>query len=225
MSAQVSQFIMMLSAVHKDGRRLSHFARKMPSNREISTMPVTAFIYQFFIYNSLYSIDWKSSFELEKIVLHQLRRTEGYKQEQFEEFLRSMAQRSPLLIQSAFSPLREIPLDEPWIDVVPDPFISVEDGRDFFNRINQLYNLIQGSEAEVKSSLGQIFSRIQSCRLFVYKVRNNIFHGTKSLGQIWDSDQQRRIEIYLQFLSSLVSCFFLYYEVAIESTERIFSDR
>lgn len=225
MSTQVLQFISMLSEVHDDGIELHHFAREIRNNKVRSTMPTTAFIYQFFIYNSLYSIDWQSTHAQTKFVLHHGNHHEGYKQHQFELFLRAQAERWPLVIQSAFSSLQTIPLDEAWINIIPDPYISKEEGKNFFNRLNQLYELIQGSEAEVTSNLGSIFSKIQTCRLFVNKVRNNIFHGTKSLGQIWDEDQQKRIEVYLQFLRCLVSCFFLYYEVAIDAKEGLFSDR
>jgi hypothetical protein len=203
----------MLSAVHNDSKNLLHFARKGPGKQERSTMPATAFVYQFFIYNSLYSIDWPPTIEKNDIIFH-LDRTEGYKQRQFELFLRSQAQKSPFVIQSTFRSIRKIPLGESWTEVIPDPYITYEDGEEFFHKYNQLCDLIQGSEQEVGNNIGRIFSRIESCRLFVYKIRNNIFHGTKSLGQIWDHDQQQRLEVYLDFLRCLVSCFFKCYEVA-----------
>lgn len=207
-------FIPMLFDVHSDSKGLQHFARKGSNNQERSTMPVTAFVYQYFIYNSLYSIDWQSTFAQDKIVLHLNNQTEGYKQDRFEVFLREQAGKNPSVIKTTFSSIKKIPQNVHWIKIVPDPYITSEAGMDFFNRINQLYDLVQKPEDMVRSSLGNIFSRIQICRLFVYKVRNNIFHGTKSLGDIWDVDQRKRLEVYLQFLRALVDCFFACYEVA-----------
>ena len=43
----------------------------------------------------------------------------------------------------------------------------------------------------------------------MYLVRNNIFHGSKSIGEIYERDQRRRIEVYDIFLKCLVSLFFL----------------
>ncbi len=214
MSTQVSQFVKMLSEVHKDSRDLLHFARKESSSRERSTMPATAFVYQFFIYNNLYSIDWPSSVKKDEVTFFSQDRREGFKQHQFEAFLRDQAQKKPQALRNAFHSLPKVAVDEPWAAVVPDPYISLEDGKNFFNSINQLHDLIQGPIDNF--NLGRSFARIETCRLFVYKVRSNIFHGIKSLGELWDSNQQKRLEVYLQFLRCLISCFFLCYEVAQE---------
>ena len=44
-----------------------------------------------------------------------------------------------------------------------------------------------------------VFSDVAGCRKFVYKVRNNIFHGSKRIGETWDTDHARRIQLYLDF--------------------------
>jgi len=56
--------------------------------------------------------------------------------------------------------------------------------------------MVRGGRTSDKSQLGRLFARIETCRLFVYQVRNNVFHGTKTLGKIWDTKQSRRIEVY-----------------------------
>jgi hypothetical protein len=208
MSSQIAQFILMLSEVHRDSLSLFHFARKPRSNDERSTMPVTAFVYGFFLYNSLYSIDWESTLSSDKITYHPDDKSEGFKQQQFEDFIRKLAEADPAAVRRSFATLGSIGEDASWTEVVPDPSISVVDGSEFFLRLNQLSGFVRGSNEEVASNLGRIFSRIQSCRLFVYQVRNNVFHGTKSLGQIWDKKQLKRIETYQKFLQCLVSCFF-----------------
>jgi hypothetical protein len=56
----VFEFVRILAEVHRDGTRLIHYARERNSSRERSTMPVTPFVYKFFLYNSLYSVDWQT---------------------------------------------------------------------------------------------------------------------------------------------------------------------
>jgi hypothetical protein len=198
----------MLSEVHRDSLSLYHFARKPRSKDERSTMPVTAFIYGFFLYNSLYSIDWESTLSNEQITYHPDDRSEGFKQQQFEVFMRKLAEKNPAAVRKSFANLGKIAQDASWTEVIPAPRITVSDGNEFFLRLNQLSDFVTGSDEEVASNLGSIFSRIETCRLFIYQVRNNVFHGTKSLGQIWDKDQLKRIETYRKFLQCLVACFF-----------------
>lgn len=40
-------------------------------------------------------------------------------------------------------------------------------------------------------------------------MRNNIFHGSKTLGEVYERNQKRRIEVYDLFLKGLTSIFFL----------------
>ena len=54
----VADLIDTLHAAHLDNARLHYYARG-PQNRIISQMPLTPFIYEFFLFNSLYQIDWE----------------------------------------------------------------------------------------------------------------------------------------------------------------------
>ena len=53
MTNSLTNFVDILRQAHEDGSRLDHFARHRQSNADHSTMPVTAFIYEFFLYNSV----------------------------------------------------------------------------------------------------------------------------------------------------------------------------
>ena len=56
---------------------------------------------------------------------------------------------------------------------------------------------------------GRVFDLLRECTHFVYLVRNNFFHGSKTLGEIYEAKQKRRIEVYDLFLKGLTSLFFL----------------
>lgn len=209
MGTNTHQFIQMLLGLHKDGMMLQHFARYPGRKTERSTMPVSAFIYQYFLYNTLYSIDWDKTQVAGSIVYHPMSGiSEGAKQHRFEKFLQNLAKNKPRILQESFAPLTRIELNGSWTAVVPDSNISQQDGELFFRSLEQLVQLSSGTEDQVKLKVGKIFSRIETCRRFVYAVRNNIFHGTKTLGEMWDPDQRKRIHVYYQFLNCLVSCFF-----------------
>jgi hypothetical protein len=53
------------------------------------------------------------------------------------------------------------------------------------------------------------FELLEKCTTFINMVRNNIFHGSKTLGDIYEPNQKRRIEVYDLFLKGLTSLFFL----------------
>lgn len=120
-----------------------------------------------------------------------------------------MAEKNPRPLYEAFAPLSTISLEGNWTAVNPDPHITHEKGEEFFKNLKILQSQVQNIANLEVSKLGKVFAKIEICRLFVYQVRNNIFHGTKNLGEIWDDDQRKRIEIYHLFLNCLVSSFFL----------------
>jgi hypothetical protein len=90
--------------------------------------------------------------------------------------------------------------------VYPENRITVDQGKAFFAKIAELGNL--ASRGAFKANK-DTFDLIDKCCYFVYLVRNNIFHGAKTIGEIYDSDQARRIGVYDLFVRCLNSLFFL----------------
>jgi hypothetical protein len=64
------------------------------------------------------------------------------------------------------------------------------------------------AQGGIGSAVNQLIGRIAELRLFVYDVRCNIFHGRKSLADLEDENQNKRIRTYYAFLHGLVSLFF-----------------
>jgi len=207
---EIGELIDVLHAVHVDNSQLQYFAEKYSGNR-ISIMPVTPFIYEFFLFNSLYQIDWETTQTEGKISYYQEEECgETKKQRRFLSFLKIRAEKFPENIYRAFEPFIYIDTEGTWSIVNPDARITEALGKKFFNDIGRLKSLLSEcrTPADMPSSK-KTFDILNNCTYFIYLVRNNIFHGSKGLNEVYESNQKRRIEIYDLFLKSLTSLFFL----------------
>jgi hypothetical protein len=204
---EIANFITTMKRVHDDNSRVKHFARYPEGER--STMYLTPFVYEFFMYNSIYQIDWEKSLVDSQLQYHSREMKEKEKQGPFEGFLKAQTKISPHLVSTAFQRLLEIPIDDSWAIVTPDSRITAERGRQFFENLRQLRERLHRLEHQPTSELhDEVFNYICQCRVFVYDVRNNIFHGRKTLVDATEPNQNRRIEIYYWFLYGLLSLFF-----------------
>lgn len=201
----LDNLISTLRAVHEDNRVSQHFRQRDGDPTPYSTMYLAPFVFQFFIYNGLYQIDWESSLQTGAIVNHR-HGTEEEQQDAFESFLRPRT--TPQTFAQAFSALPHLALSGDWTAVVPDPRIAVEDGRLFFGRLRKFQEDVRRGTKH-KALVEQGFQRIAELRPFIYAVRCNIFHGRKSLAEVADRSQNQRLQVYFLFLQGLVSLFFL----------------
>jgi len=182
--------------------------------RRTSIMPATPFIFEFFIYNSLYHYDWEKSFQEGLLISHDeqikdgdMSLSESAKQARLERFIRNRCQSKPSILKQAFLPLVSLTgLDEPWTEVRSGGRITSDDGEGFFKHLRVIRDLVILNQSLPPSRA--LFDEINKCRFFVSKVRNNIFHGSKVLGEL-DRNQSRRVGVYHLFIQSLVSLFFL----------------
>jgi len=205
----VKNLIDTLNRLHCQNAEQAHFSRSRAAQRRRSTMPVTSFVYELFLYNSLYQYDWEQSFDAEKLVVSSRDDSETVQQQKFEKFIKARCKDNSSMIKRAFEGLVAFDdLDGRWTRVTGDARITVEAGEKFFRDLALLQNWIQSRE-ELPATKKRVFDPICNCRYFIYLVRNNIFHGTKTIGQMDDRNQKRRIEVYEAFLRSLVSLFFL----------------
>lgn len=196
-----------LHRAHCDNAQQAYYARQH-RGRQISTMPVTSFVYEFFLFNSLYQYDWHGSFKERRLVPWPADKKELPQQVKLEDFVRERCKADPSIIRRAFDPIAQLEdLDGHWTHITPDARITLEQGKSFFNKLSRLRDLMR-SDNDLTASKA-VFELIKGCREFIYFVRNNIFHGSKSIGEIYEPNQRRRLEVYDIFLKSLVSLFFL----------------
>lgn len=213
MTQTLNDFLNMTKVFHEQNRTLEHFARR-PGNRasERLTMPLTPFVYQFFLYNSLYQVDWDASLSSNNLEFHKKynqRMRQGVKepaqQKRFEQFMRKRDGEAIYLLDAFRSSLNQTELSGDWTQVVSDNRVSQEDGQKFFERMRELREATSISQ---KTRAGSLYNKVEECRAFVYDVRCNIFHGSKTLGETYEPAQKLRIKVYFMFLHALMSAFF-----------------
>lgn len=188
--------------------------RQHGPGRRASIMPATPFIFEFFIYNSLYHYDWQKSFSEQRLISHDEQipdqdqgLSESAKQSRLERFIRDKCRNKPEILRQAFLPLMSLSgLDESWTEVRSGVRITSADGEGFFKHLRAIKELVISNQPLTPSRA--LFDEINKCRFFVSNVRNNIFHGSKALGTL-GRNQSRRVEVYHLFIQCLVSLFFL----------------
>lgn len=206
----VDDLIEILHRVHIDNAQKQYFAQRI-GGRPTSIMPLTPFVFEFFIFNSLYQVDWVKSFERGQLIFHQDKYGETKQQNEFMKFIKQKNKQTPQHLYRAFLPLSFLPpVEGAWTKVTPDARISLEHGQSFFRKIRGLQDIIlETLVPEEMPTTKKVYKLIEDCRYYIYLVRNNIFHGSKTLGEVYEANQKRRIEVYDLFLKGLTSLFFL----------------
>ncbi|GDY10747.1 hypothetical protein LBMAG52_42350 [Planctomycetia bacterium] len=206
----IENFVDSIHQAHLDNARQVYVAKTLgrrQSQRDVS--PLTNFVFEFFLYNSLYAVDWERSYAEGQLVHHDREIiNEAKMQNTLETFCRQKCREgNSSILTEALLPLAGLnDLTGQWTQITTDDRIKAEDGVRFFAKIAELGQLAAGSELGPTRST---FELIASCRYFAYGVRNNIFHGSKSLGETYEENQARRIGVYDLFLRCLTSLFFL----------------
>ncbi len=205
-SDQVATFIGELRQAHQDNEQRDYYAKDQ-SDQLIPIMPVTPFVFEFIIYNSLYQVDWSDSLQTGCVKNHPECFSETNQQRKLEGFLKPYIKKEPSILHKAFLPVRETTLKSDWLGVTSDSRISAEEGKLFFCRMRRLQTLLlePSEKFQVNNSL---FKLVGNCRWYIYLVRNNIFHGSKTLGETYDPGQRKRICVYLTFLRCMTGLFF-----------------
>jgi hypothetical protein len=216
--SSIHDFVNALHRSHLDNGRMVYYRAKAntASKRgEIEpVMPATPFIFEYFLFNSIYQHDWEESDQKNELLSlprnkkkHIILR-EGDQQEKLIEYLKELCIKKPELIERAFAPFKHlVDLTGAWTKIVPDHNLDEDSGVIFFFSAREMQDMLRSGISV--DALPTFFKHINVCREFVGKVRNNIFHGAKSLAQIWDEDQRRRIELYHLLIQSINSLFFL----------------
>lgn len=199
-----------LHQVHCDNSRYQYYAELPGGRSRRSMMPITSFVHEFFLFNGLYQVNWQESLEQHNLIYHREGIREIEKREPFIRFIQDHVKQQPENFYRAFEPL--IALEEiagEWTKVVPDVRVSQADGDEFFRNICNIQCALNRCGTPEKCPVDDaLLTTLKRGAAFVTSVRNNIFHGSKSLADV-RGDQARRIEVYDLFLKALTSLFFL----------------
>ncbi len=207
-STTVKNYIDAMHQAHLDNAAMVYSGHQ--GIRSQTLMPATPFIFDYFIYNSLYSIDWKAC-EVEGEVVYFDRSealTESKQQLAFEKYISCKTDKSFKIFHKAFEPFAYIDLTGDWTQTLANGRVSKEDGEQFWKRAMALQALLNESKEKISRD---DLNLVKQMRFFVYHVRNNIFHGSKQVGIHSDMDNahKKRLQIYDLFIRCLMGWFFL----------------
>jgi len=163
------------------------------------------FVYSYFAFNTFYNFDWKKSCEtyiltpLEKIINDgkEVNPSETNKYSAMIDFIfnNSSTENRIKFIHFIKRPnKRENPNTNEILlkcieGITPDKFISESKRNNFKKEFKKMID-----------SENLLIDELKILIQFVYLVRNNIFHGTKTTIEMSDKNQRKRLEIYSNIL-------------------------
>ena len=161
MADQITTFLQSLNGVYCDNAQMWHYAEH-PQGGIYSTMPTTSFVYNFFIYNSIYQYDWETSIRHKKLTpwsaeqehsdnerLAEMVKSDSElaKQKRLEKFMRKACKKDQTLLHKAFRPLAKLTdLEGPWTSVATDSRTTRDAATNFFMRLLELSQTIRLDE-------------------------------------------------------------------------------
>ena len=202
-------------ALNKSCLELEYGARRIVEpNSQYQTFNACRFVFSYFTFNTIYAVNWKQSFEKSKIYLWSpfSRDRENYRQEagQFNELLdfyyeHTSVHVSTLLKKNLENTLRLFDIRF-YHDYIKGAKTTNEDTKSKELRKNLLDNY-----AGIINPTGESETHLSAWKdvlTYIYKVRNNVFHGTKSRMEMAEVSQQRRLLIYAATLIATNSVLF-----------------
>lgn len=204
---QVYNLSRTLRELHEDVAFYEHALIRARTREPEEPFAPTFFLYIFFTFNTIYSIDWKESLQNGSLIEHR----DG-----------DEIERKNRMISLCFS-------DNYFVDAFFPQFMEIMTMRFTKEEIIKAMNDIIAEGVEVteeiknnaKSACKKILSmegfssqngrHVKTFSTFIYLVRCNIVHGTK-LTVKGDPDQNKRILIYSYFLVAIQHMLFMFLE-------------
>jgi hypothetical protein len=193
-----------LYALHEACQRLEHGVREAGKGAFWRTFSPTQFIYSYFTFNSIYSFDWASSIKQREVVGwppdehgRMPRETDQFKQylrfcldtlrdetpqifaRHLDESLSLFSVQEPGHTLTGIKPSNESARTRRFREAFPQNFSKLYDGRITRN---------------------DHYATLVATLMFLYAVRNNVFHGSKTRIEMEDQAQQQRLLIYSALL-------------------------
>lgn len=167
------------------------------------------FVYSYFAFNTFYNFDWKTTVKTGNVSNFARIYIDGKEQDpsertKFKSLVDFLFEHLTAEDEEAFfsilkgrnrhdKPHINDRLIKCMIGITPDRMISDSD-RDKFKK--EFKNLIETENLQKSKLKNEIIG-------FIYQVRNNIFHGTKTTIEMTDRDQRFRLEIYSKILIAI----------------------
>jgi len=158
----------------------------------------TKFIYSYFSFNSIYSYDWEKSFWKRTPHSRDRKIKEETKiKETIETFYEELSNDFKKKFQKSLKNYMFCDSEEVMkiLDEIKTDSLIDKDVKNRFTEDVEKILVEKISNNEVKDRLNNILK-------FIYKVRNNIFHGTKTTVDMAGEEQKKRLKIYTAILLS-----------------------
>ena len=201
---QFSEELRDLHRLHLVTKDFKHIIEYEPGSWKM--FEPSKFVYAYFAFNSFYNFDWKASTENNQLTLFSKvigneKEVEPSERTKFKAMIDFIFNHTTPEERIAFVHFikkpnkneNQIP-NQTLIDciagITPDKKISEIDRENFKKEFKKLI------ETEIFLP-GKIKNEIVG---FIYSVRNNVFHGTKSTIEMADKNQRKRLDIYSNIL-------------------------
>lgn len=199
--------------LHTETAKLQHGIKTYSEGWK--TYNPTLFMYAFYFFNTLYSINWEESIKRGKIWHHD---DDTHERDKFN-----------CLIEFCIKD------DEDFSNIFKDKFVEIISAELTRSQIFSIINTIKPDKgylgrvtktkiSNFKKSIESLFDRklendiVQEIIGFVYLIRNNIFHGTKTLEQMGEGEHQAKLLLYSYFIIAVNQMLFSYMDYLYEKT-------
>ena len=203
-----------LFKVHFAAMECEHGIKRSNKSDKWTPFTPSKFIYSYFAFNSLYSVDWKNSVKKGQfVVLDWKSHYELDKIDEMEKFIKNVlkdefAKRLPEYIEKHLGNISVERAKNELKNIQSNSRI----GKSLIDRFRESFNNVMEGQ-----KLGSSVERILH---FVYHVRNNVFHGTKKILST-SASQNKRLTIYTAILLAMNDLLF----EAVEATTDWKKDR
>lgn len=195
-----------LFSLHQACTILEHGIRDVDIGTQWRAFSPTRFVYAFFTFNSIYSFDWSASIET-KTAVRWKKDEKGHfprGKKQFKRYIRfcsdTLGEATPLTFSDQLQECLALFKVENWVQALENIKPSNEISKDRIYREafpNNFDKLIYGQITREDH-----YATLVTALMFIYRVRNNIFHGSKTRIEMESMEQQKRLLIYTALLIS-----------------------
>lgn len=211
-----------LQVLHQDLASLEHAIRDNDDKWQEFTP--SRFIYTFFTFNTLYTIDWEESFAKGELISYD---DEDYPKKTKDEKL-SDGNRYHRYVDFCFSDKKFVRIySEFFFDFIGQTYskeeitkslekIKPDDSssgtiktQEFIDSFREAWDKILNANTLKEGYCRRIIT-------FIYKIRCNIFHGSKTIKEMHDRAQKKRIDIYTVFMIAINQMVFSYINYLID---------
>ena len=201
---QFSEELKDLHRLHIVTKDFKHIVEYEPGSWKM--FEPSKFVYAYFAFNSFYNFDWEVSTKNNQLTLFSKvmvneREVEPSERTKFKAMIDFIFDNTTSEEQKAFVHFIKRPIkgkglisNQTFIncinEITPDKKISETERAGFIKEFEKLIETEKLLKGKIKNEiLG-----------FIYSVRNNIFHGTKTTIEMADRNQRKRLDIYSNIL-------------------------